>query len=157
MWGSFSPSTTINDDWRTKWFPYPFGTSERCKTLDEWAAGKHRGNVKPELLSDDWLRPNAVLFFNDYEALILAFCRRRWSRTTTADEEVKEIKINEDFTFSDTVPTSTTAEHHKKWNKQMMAALLYYSSQIMVPELRTRLLVTRQTEGPTWIGRRRKP
>ena len=40
---------------------------------------------------------------------------------------------------------------HIKWNKQMMAALLYYSSQIVVPELHTRLLrVKANSDDMTW-------
>ena len=150
MWGNSSPSTTIKDDWRTKWFPYPFGRSERCKLLDQWATGKHHGNVKPPLLSDEWLKPNARLFFADYEAMMLAHCQAKWAKVITADDEKASGESAAGFQFGDSGPTDKITIHIK-WNKQMMAALLYYSSQIVVPELRTRLLRAKaNSDDMTW-------
>ena len=148
--GNSSPSTTIKDDWRTKWFPYPFGRSERCKLLDQWAAGKHHGNIKPPLLSDEWLKPNARLFFADYEAMMLAHCQTKWAKVITADDGKASAESAAGFQFGDSGPTDKITIHIK-WNKQMMTALLYYSSQIVVPELRTRLLRAKaSSDDLTW-------
>jgi len=140
MWGNNSPSTIISDDWRTKWFAYPFGVSERCRALDQWATGKHQGNVKPALLSDDWLRPNAEIFFDDYEAMILSFCQAKWGKLMTPTEQKADLESESGFVFADNGENKSKIEIHQKWNKQMMAALLYYSSEILEPELRTRLV-----------------
>lgn len=71
MWGTITPDAGLSqeEEWRSLWFPYPFGVSERCKELDAWASGK-RGNT-PRKLSDEWQKRNAEIFFADYEAMIL--------------------------------------------------------------------------------------
>ena len=155
MWGNSSPSTTIKDDWRTKWFPYPFGRSERCKLLDQWAAGKHQDNIRPPLLSDEWLKPNANLFFADYEAMMLAHCQSKWAKVITTDGQQEDAK-SAGFQFGDS-GYNGKIKIHAKWNKQMMAALLYYSSQIVKPELRTRLLRAKANsrDDLTWADAKR--
>ena len=119
MWGNNSPSTIISDDWRTKWFAYPFGVSERCRALDQWATGKHQGNVKPALLSDDWLRPNAEIFFDDYEAMILSFCQAKWGKLMTPTEQKADLESESGFVFADDGENKSKVEIHQKWNKQM--------------------------------------
>ena len=47
------------------------------------------GNTKPPLLSDEWLKPNARLFFAEYEAMMLAHCQPKWAKVITADDEKK--------------------------------------------------------------------
>ena len=51
MWGIRDPGERPANEWKQHWFAYPFGVSERCKELDNWAAGKHLpGGQKPERL-----------------------------------------------------------------------------------------------------------
>ena len=81
---------------------------------------------------------------------MLAHCQPKWAKVITADDEKKSGESAAGFQFGDSGPTDKITIHIK-WNKQMMAALLYYSSQIVVPELRTRLLRAKaNSDDLTW-------
>ena len=140
MWSTEVPSERLEESWKTRWFPYMFGTSERCQAVDDWAAGKHQKGVKPQLLSDRWLHERAEQFLADYEAMMLSFCKKKWPRTTSSEEKAEEDQAAEfQFKADGSVPDSAPNLHKRK-NRNLTDALLYYSSEVVSPELRNRLL-----------------
>ena len=167
MWGTITPNAVLSgeEQWRSLWFPFPFGVSERCKKLDIWASGKH-GNTT-EKLSDEWQERNARLFLNDYEALILGHCQTKWPRAASeawptmaaemADQKQRHLTGPPAgaFTYNADGPAEDAPEAHKIKNQQMTKALLFYSSEILVPELCGRLLrhklhMEARSETMTW-------
>ena len=69
---------------------------------------------------------------------MLAHCQSKWAKVITTDDQQEDAK-SAGFQFGDSGYRGNI-KIHAKWNKQMMGALLYYSSQIVKPELHTRLL-----------------
>ena len=140
MWGIKNPGERSDEEWRQRWFPYPFGISERCK-LDTWASGKHLGGEEVEKLSDDWILTNAQIFFKDYEAMILKFCKTKWPKMHTSEEKAEAERIADVFVFDDKGESKASkSPMNKQKNQDMMASLLYFSSEIICCELRGRLL-----------------
>ena len=102
MWNTSDARARIEDEWRNRWFPFPFNFSERCKAIDDWEAGKHLpGDQKPKKLSDDWKHADGLRFLRDYEAMVLAFCQKKWPRLRTAEEQDALDKAKASFQFNE--------------------------------------------------------
>ena len=71
---------------------------------------------------------------------MLSFCKKKWPRTTSSEEKAEEDQAAEfQFKADGSVPDSAPNLHKRK-NRNLTDVLLYYSSEVVSPELRNRLL-----------------